>query len=97
VHCAAIPETLFEAELFGYERGAFTNAFVSHRGYFEQASGGTIFLDEVSEIPEHFQVKLLRVLEEKHLVRLGGEKPIPVGVRIIAASQQPLAMMLRQK
>jgi len=97
VHCAAIPDTLFEAELFGFERGAFTNAFVSHRGYFEQADGGTIFLDEISEIPLNLQVKLLRVLEEKHVLRLGSEKRIHVDVRIIAASQHRLLSLVKQR
>ena len=96
VHCAAIPETLFEAELFGYDRGAFTNAFVSHKGYFEQANGGTVFLDEISEIPLAFQVKMLRLLEEKQVVRLGSEKEIPIDVRIIAASQQHLWRLVQQ-
>lgn len=96
VHCAAIPDTLFEAELFGYERGAFTNAYASHRGYFEQADGGTIFLDEVSEIRLNLQVKLLRVLEEKCVMHLAGEKWVRVDVRIIAASQHDLLSVVRQ-
>jgi len=96
VHCGAIPDALFEAEVFGFERGAFTNAYASHRGYFEQADGGTIFLDEVSEIPMSLQVKLLRVLEEKCVMRLAGEKPIRVDIRIIAASQHNLLSLVRQ-
>lgn len=96
VHCAAIPDSLFEAELFGFERGAFTNAFVSHRGYFEQGNGGTIFLDEISEIPLNFQVKLLRVLEEKHVIRLGGEQRTRIDVRFIVASQHSLQSLVKQ-
>ncbi len=96
MHCAAIPDSLFEAELFGFERGAFTNAFVSHRGYFEQGNGGTIFLDEISEIPLNFQVKLLRVLEEKHVIRLGGEQRTRIDVRFIVASQHSLQSLVKQ-
>lgn len=95
VHCAAIPDALFEAELFGFERGAFTNAYASHRGYFEQADGGTIFLDEVSEIPLSLQVKLLRVLEEKCVMHLAGEKRVHVDIRIIAATQHNLLSLVK--
>ncbi len=88
-NCAAIPETIFEAEIFGCEKGAFTDA-VSRAGSFEQASGGTLFLDEISEIPLPMQPKLLRILEEKHVRRIGGNRSIPIDVRIITASNTDL-------
>ncbi len=86
VHCAALPESLIESELFGHERGAFTGATRSHRGAFEVAHGGTIFLDEIGDIPIHLQTKLLRVLQDQTFTRLGGEKNIKVDVRIMAAT-----------
>jgi len=95
VNCGAIPETLFEAELFGFERGAFTNAFSAHRGYFEQANHGTILLDEISELPLTMQVKLLRVLEDKCIMRVGGEKEIQVDPRVIAACNVNLHALVR--
>jgi len=95
VNCGAIPETLFEAELFGFERGSFTNAFASHRGLFEQASYGTILLDEISELPLTLQVKLLRVLEDKNITRIGGEKEIRVNARVIAASNVNLQELVK--
>jgi len=95
VNCGAIPETLFEAELFGFERGAFTNAFSAHRGYFEQANRGTILLDEVSELPFTLQVKLLRVLEDKCIMRIGGEKDIRADARVIAACNANLQAQVR--
>lgn len=91
VNCAAIPETLLESELFGYETGAFTGARKGgKKGLFEEANGGTIFLDEISEIPLTVQVKLLRVLQEKEFVRVGGLKPIGVNIRVIAATNRNL-------
>ncbi len=90
VNCGAIPETMIESELFGYEKGAFTGAVSRHKGRFEQASGGTLFLDEIGEMPLQFQVRLLRVLEERTIQRLGGEKSIPVDVRIVAATNRNL-------
>ncbi len=90
VHCAAIPESLLESELFGHERGAFTGALRSHRGAFEMAHSGTIFLDEIGDIPIHLQTKLLRVLQDKTFSRLGGEKNISVDVRIMAATSKDL-------
>ncbi|MGB9721852.1 MAG: sigma-54-dependent transcriptional regulator [bacterium] len=89
-HLAAIPETLIEAELFGYERGAFTGADRRRIGKFEFASGGTIFLDEIGELPMTVQVKLLRVLQEKKITRLGSNDEIPVDVRIICATNKEI-------
>jgi DNA-binding NtrC family response regulator len=94
VHCAAIPEKLLESELFGYEKGAFTGADQRRLGRFEQADGGTLFLDEVGEIPLPVQVKLLRVLQEKKVQRLGGGEEIPVDVRVLAATHQSLERLV---
>lgn len=94
VNCAAIPEPLLEAELFGYEKGAFTGAVRAKRGYFEQAQGGTLFLDEIGEMPLHMQVKLLRVLQEHKLRRLGSEAPITVDFRLVCATHQDLKAMV---
>lgn len=90
VNCAAIPESLFESELFGHERGAFTGAVQKRRGYFEKADRGTLLLDEVSEIPLPMQAKLLRVIEEREVQPVGGDRPIEFDVRIIATSNQNL-------
>jgi len=90
VHCAAIPESLFESELFGYEKGAFTNALKSQKGKIEYAGGGTIFLDEVSEIPAAMQVKLLRFLQEKEFSRLGSNDIIKSDARMVSASSKDL-------
>ena len=90
INCAAIPEALLEGELFGYNKGAFTGAARDKRGFFVQAHGGTIFLDEISEMSGSMQVKLLRVLQEKQFYSLGGEKPTDVDVRILTASNKNL-------
>lgn len=90
VHCAALSETLLESELFGYEKGAFTGADTQHKGRFEVADGGTIFLDEVGEINQATQVKLLRVIQEKAFERVGGTQQIQVDVRIVAATNRNL-------
>ena len=90
VHCAAIPETLLESELFGHERGAFTDAKTEREGLFERADNGTIFLDEVGEMAQMTQVKLLRVLEEQEFIRVGGNQPIRVDIRIISATNKSL-------
>jgi Nif-specific regulatory protein len=97
VNCAAIAETLLESELFGHEKGAFTDAHESRQGKFELASGGTLFLDEIGDLSLSGQAKLLRVLEEKVVVRVGGSKPIHTNARVIAATNQNLAEMVRQK
>jgi len=90
VNCGAIPEPLVESELFGYRRGAFTGASRNKKGLFEEADGGTIFLDEIVDLPIHLQVKLLRVIEEKTIRPLGSTEPIPVDIRIIAATNKLL-------
>jgi DNA-binding NtrC family response regulator len=90
VNCGALPEGLLESELFGHERGAFTGAVASRKGHFELAHEGTIFLDEIGEMPLHLQVKLLRVLEERRLQRVGGQRPIAIDVRVMAATNRDL-------
>jgi two-component system response regulator AtoC len=90
VNCGAIPENLLESELFGHKRGAFTDAISDRRGLFEEADGGTLFLDEIGEIPLGLQVKLLRVLQESTIRRLGDTKDVPVDVRIVAATHRDL-------
>src|SRR5712671_5780787 len=90
INCAAIPETLIENELFGHERGAFTGAGDRRLGKFELASGGTVFLDEIGELPLAVQGKLLRVIEEKSVDRIGGRGPVPVDVRVVAATNKDL-------
>jgi len=95
VHCAALPENLLEAELFGHSKGAFTGATTERAGRFEAADGGTLLLDEIGEVPLGIQVKLLRVLQEKEVVRLGENNPRKVNVRIIAATHRDLAAMVK--
>ena len=97
VNCAAISETLLESELFGHEKGAFTDAHETRAGKFELASGGTLFLDEIGDMSPGGQAKLLRVLEDKTVVRVGGSAPIHTEVRILAATNQDLAKMVREK
>ena len=96
VHCAALPETLLESELFGHERGAFTGAVEMRRGRFELAENGTIFLDEIGEIPLHIQVKLLRVLENRSFERIGGTETITSNARVIAATNRDLRSMVEK-
>ena len=95
VNCGAIPETLIDSELFGHDKGAFTGAHTQKRGYFERAEGGTIFLDEVAELPPHAQVRMLRVLQDKEITRVGGSDQIKVDIRIIAATHQNLEEMVK--
>ena len=95
INCGAIPLTLMESELFGHEKGAFTDAKETQAGTFERANGGTLFLDEIGELPLDAQVKLLRVLEERKITRIGGKKAIPVNVRIVAATNRNLEEEVR--
>jgi DNA-binding NtrC family response regulator len=97
INCAAIPETLLESELFGHERGAFTGAGTKRIGRFEQADHGTIFLDEIGDMTLDTQAKLLRVLQERTLQRLGGKETISVDVRVIAATHRDLETAIREK
>ena len=90
LNCAAMPDNLIEDLLFGHDKGAFTGAHREHKGLFEQAQGGTIFLDEIGEMPMHLQSKLLRVLQERQLTRLGGHTPISLNVRVVAATNKDL-------
>jgi|TARA_B100000315_G_scaffold248283_1_gene277989 DNA-binding NtrC family response regulator len=94
VNCAAIPENLLESELFGYEKGAFTGAVSRRIGKFEEADGGTLLLDEISEMDLRLQAKLLRAIQEKEIDRIGGKKPVPVDVRILATSNQNLERLV---
>jgi Nif-specific regulatory protein len=97
INCAALPETLLESELFGYEKGAFTGATTLKLGRFERAQGGTLFLDEIGDLNPNLQTKLLRVIQEKEFDRLGGRQPIQADVRIIAATHQDLEKNVREK
>jgi transcriptional regulator with GAF, ATPase, and Fis domain len=94
VNCGAIPETLVDSELFGHEKGAFTGAISQKRGRFERAHKGTLFLDEIGELRPSIQVKLLRVLQNHEIERVGGSKAIPVDIRIIAATHRDLEQMV---
>jgi len=95
ITCSALSETLLESELFGHEKGAFTGAQKQRTGKFEDANGGTVFLDEIGDVPLHLQTKLLRVLQEKEIERVGGNRPIPVDVRIIAATNRNLQDLMK--
>jgi DNA-binding NtrC family response regulator len=96
VNCAAIPESLLESELFGHEKGAFTGAIARRIGKFEEASGGTLLLDEISEIDVRLQAKLLRAIQERVIDRVGGTRPVPVDIRIIATSNRNLSDAVRE-
>ncbi len=96
INCAALTETLLESELFGYEKGAFTGAVNQKRGYLEVADGGTMFLDEIGELALSLQAKLLRVLQEREVVRVGGTRPIKVNLRVLAATNQPLSQLVKK-
>ncbi len=97
LNCAALPEHMMEDLLFGHEKGAFTGAVKDHRGLFEQAQGGTLFLDEIGELPMHLQSKLLRVLQERTLTRLGSERPVALNVKIVAATNKNLRDAIAQR
>src|SRR5712692_8926583 len=96
LNCAAVPAELIESELFGHEKGSFTGATGRHVGKFEQADGGTLFLDEIGDMPLPMQAKLLRVLEESEIERVGGDKPIPVDARVVVATHRNLEELVRQ-
>jgi len=96
INCAALPTNLLEAELFGYEKGAFTGATSRKKGYFEQADGGTLFLDEIGEIELSLQSKLLRAIQEKEIRRLGGDSPVKIDVRIVAATNRDLEKEVKE-
>src|SRR6202040_1388568 len=96
LNCAAVPGELIESELFGHEKGSFTGATGRHIGKFEQAGGGTLFLDEIGDMPLAMQAKLLRVLEEGEIERVGGDKPIPVDARVVVATHRNLEELVRQ-
>jgi len=97
LNCAALPEHMMEDLLFGHEKGAFTGAVKDHRGVFQQAQGGTLFLDEIGELPMHLQSKLLRVLQERTLTRLGSERPVALNVKIVAATNKNLRDAITQR
>src|SRR5918994_885505 len=96
VNCAAVPSELIESELFGHEKGAFTGAAARHLGKFEQAHGGTLFLDEIGDMPAAMQAKLLRLLQEGELERIGGERPVVVNTRVIVATHRDLESLVRK-
>ena len=96
INCAAIPDNLLEATLFGYEKGAYTGAQTAQAGKFEQANGGTLLLDEISEMPLSLQAKLLRVLQEREVERVGGKKPVPLDIRVLATSNRDMAEEVKQ-
>jgi DNA-binding NtrC family response regulator len=96
INCAALPSQLFESELFGYEKGAFTGAFQSKPGLVELANGGTLFLDEVCEMPQMLQVKLLRMLEERKIRRIGGQEELPINIRLVSATNRDLEQSVNQ-
>ena len=97
VNCGAIPENLMESLLFGHSKGSFTGAIENRKGFFEEAEGGTIFLDEIGELPLNMQVKLLRVVQEKHITRVGENRDIPVNVRVISATHVDLEQAVKEK
>ncbi len=97
INCAALPENLIEDQLFGHDKGAFTGAHRDHKGLFEQADGGTLFLDEIGEMPMALQAKLLRVLQDRQVVRLGGTHSVQVNVRVVAATNRDLRQAMAER
>ena len=97
INCAALPESLLESELFGHEKGSLTGAVRSTKGLFSQAHEGTIFLDEIGEMPPSIQVKLLRVLEERVFYPIGSEKPVKINVRVVVATNKDLAEEVKKR
>ena len=97
VNCGAIPRDLLESELFGHEKGSFTGATALRKGRFEDANGGTLFLDEIGDMPADMQVKLLRVLEERAITRVGGHAVIPVDTRIVSATHRDIALSIEDQ
>ena len=97
MNCAAVPEALAEGELFGYRKGAFTGASCGNLGHFRSANGGTLLLDEFTELPLALQAKLLRVLEQREVLPLGESRPVPVDVRVVVAAQEPLSAALEHR
>jgi len=96
VNCGALTESLLESELFGHERGSFTGATRQHQGAFERADGGTLFLDEISTAPSSVQIKLLRVLEQREITRIGGQSALPVDVRVVSAANRDLEELVEE-
>jgi transcriptional regulator with GAF, ATPase, and Fis domain len=97
VNCAAIPDSLVESELFGHEKGAFTGANVTRSGFFEVAAGGTVFLDEIGDASQSLQAKLLRVLQNKEIIKVGSNQVIKVDARIVAATNKDLLDLINRK
>ena len=95
MNCGAIPDGLFESLFFGHSKGSFTGAVVAHKGYFEQADGGTLFLDEIGDLPLYQQVKLLRVLEDSAVTRIGSATPVKLDFRLVAATNKHLPQLVK--
>ncbi|RKY01373.1 MAG: hypothetical protein DRP54_03815, partial [Spirochaetes bacterium] len=96
INCSAVPETLLESELFGYVRGAFTGAVTTREGKFKKANGGTVFLDEIADMPMNMQVKLLRVIQDKEVTPIGGDEPVSVNIRFISATNRNIQKMVQE-
>ncbi|BBB32660.1 two-component system, NtrC family, response regulator [Thermotomaculum hydrothermale] len=96
INCSAIPDSLFESELFGYKKGAFTGAVSDKKGFFEIASGGTLFIDDIDDMPKNVQVKILRVIQEREIFPVGSEFPVKIDIRIISATKKPLGELVKK-